>query len=59
LGLCFTLALLVAVVAGMAREMQRNVLLGEWELPADIAILGRISPIVPAAQSRAPVEVSS
>jgi len=59
LGLCCTLALLVALVAGVAREMQRNVLLGEWELPPDIAILGRISPIVPAAQPRGPVGVSS
>jgi succinoglycan biosynthesis transport protein ExoP len=47
-----TLSLLMAVVAGLVREMKRNVLLGEWELPPDIAILGRITAIVPAAGTR-------
>ena len=46
------LSLLLAVVVGVAREMKRNVLLGEWELPPDIPILGRITAIVPAAQAR-------
>jgi hypothetical protein len=46
------LSLLVALAAGLAREMKRNVLLGEWELPPDIAILGRITAIVPSAQAR-------
>jgi polysaccharide chain length determinant protein (PEP-CTERM system associated) len=45
---CCALSLLVAVVAGLAREIKRNVLLGEWELPPDVAILGRITAIVPA-----------
>jgi hypothetical protein len=40
------------VVAGVVREMKRNVLLGEWELPPDIAILGRITAIVPSAEAR-------
>jgi polysaccharide chain length determinant protein (PEP-CTERM system associated) len=46
------LSLLIAVAAGVVREMQRNVLLGEWELPPDIAILGRITAIVPANEAR-------
>jgi len=45
IGICCALSLMLAAVAGLAREFKRNVLLGEWELPADIAILGRISPI--------------
>jgi hypothetical protein len=32
--------------------MKRNVLLGEWELPPDIPILGRITAIVPATGAR-------
>jgi len=40
------------VVAGVAREMKRNVLLGEWELPPEVAILGRITAIVPAVGAR-------
>ena len=45
-------SLLLALAVGLAREMKRNVLLGEWELPPDIAILGRITAIVPAAGGR-------
>jgi polysaccharide biosynthesis transport protein len=45
---CCALSLLVAVIAGVAREIKHNVLLGEWELPPDVAILGRITAIVPA-----------
>jgi protein tyrosine kinase modulator len=44
-GGCCGAALLIAIAAGMAREMKRNVLLGEWELPPDVAILGRIQAI--------------
>lgn len=47
------LGLLIALLAGVGREMKRNVLLGEWELPPDIPILGRISAIVPSAEARA------
>jgi uncharacterized protein involved in exopolysaccharide biosynthesis len=52
LSLAAMLSLAIAVVAGMAREMQRNVLLGEWELPPEIPILGRITAIIPAAETR-------
>ncbi len=51
-GACCALSLLLAAAAGVAREMKRNVLLGEWELPPEAAILGRITAIVPAAQAR-------
>lgn len=51
-GLACALSLLIAVFAGMAREMKRNVVLGEWELPPDIAILGRITAIVPVTEAR-------
>jgi len=45
-GVSCGFSLLLAVIAGLAREMKRNVLLGEWELPPEITILGRISPIL-------------
>jgi len=51
-GFGCALSLTIAVVAGVAREMKRNVLLGEWELPPDAVILGRITAIVPSAQVR-------
>jgi polysaccharide chain length determinant protein (PEP-CTERM system associated) len=51
-GMCCALSLLIAVLAGLALEMKRNVLLGEWELPPDIAILGRITAIVPSTEAR-------
>ncbi len=51
------LSLLMGILAGMVREMKRNVLLGEWELPSDIAILGRIGPIVPSTEARSDLAV--
>lgn len=51
-AIAFLIGLVLAVAAGLAREMKRNVLLGEWELPPDIAILGRITAIVPSAEMR-------
>ena len=55
LWLALTASLFAAVVAGLAREFKRNVLLGEWELPPDIPILGRVSPIAIPARARGPV----
>jgi len=52
-------ALLLALVACVVRELKRNVLLGEWELPADIAILGRVSAILPPAHERGCAGASS
>ena len=46
------LSLLIGIAAAWGREMKRNVLLGEWELPPDVAILGRITPIVAATETR-------
>jgi succinoglycan biosynthesis transport protein ExoP len=40
-----SLGLFLAIFAGWAREFRRNVLLGEWELPSGVAILGRVSAI--------------
>lgn len=51
-GIAFALSFLIAVVAGLAREIKRNVLLGEWELPPDVAILGRITAIAVPARTR-------
>jgi succinoglycan biosynthesis transport protein ExoP len=56
-GICCAFALGIAVVTGLAREMKRNVLLGEWELPPDIAILGRISAIVPSDRVPGPAAI--
>ena len=38
--------LALATCAGLAMEFNKNVLLGEWELPADTPILGRVPNIV-------------
>ena len=35
-------ALLLALVVSVGREFKKNILLGEWELPKGVAILGRI-----------------
>jgi len=40
LGAAFALLLAMAFAAG--KEMKSNVLLGEWELPKDIPVLGRV-----------------
>jgi len=53
--ICCGLGFAIAVIAGLVRELKHNVLLGEWELPPGIVILGRVSPILPPATSRGPV----
>jgi hypothetical protein len=48
------LGLLLGIGVGLGREMQRNVLLGEWDVPKGLPVLGRIPSIVtfkPAPQS--------
>ena len=40
LSLSFTL--LIGIAAAFVRELRRNVILGEWELPEHVTILGRI-----------------
>ena len=51
-GLGSLLALGIGVVAGIVLEMRRNRLLGEWELPAGMVVIGRI-PTIPL-QARTP-----
>jgi len=53
-GIGCALSLLLALLGGLAREIKRNVLLGEWELPPDIAIIGRVTAIVPPIPARKP-----
>jgi hypothetical protein len=40
------LSLLLGAVLGFALEFNKNVFLGEWELPGDTPILGRVPRIV-------------
>lgn len=40
IGCLFSLGL--AIVLPMARETQKNAILGEWELPEDVNVLGRV-----------------
>jgi polysaccharide chain length determinant protein (PEP-CTERM system associated) len=48
------LALALALVAGFSAELRRNVVLGEWELPAGTPVLARLPYIeVPAVAARA------
>ncbi len=42
-------ALVVSAVFPIALEVKRNKLLGPWELPADVAVLGRVPRVVKAA----------
>jgi hypothetical protein len=36
------LGLLISLATAAARETRRGVLLGEWELPADVVVMGRV-----------------
>jgi hypothetical protein len=38
-------ALIVGIASGCAREWKKNVILGEWELPSGVEVLGRIPPV--------------
>jgi hypothetical protein len=38
--------LILAITIALAAEFNKNVVLGEWELPADTPILGRVPRIV-------------
>lgn len=40
-------SLIVACIFGFVLELKKNVVLGEWEMPADLPVLGRIPIIVP------------
>ncbi len=43
-------AVLLAFGIGLAREVNKNQILGEWEIVADIPVLGRVPFIDPAAR---------
>jgi polysaccharide chain length determinant protein (PEP-CTERM system associated) len=47
-------ALALAVGTGLAVEFNKNVVLGEWELPADVPVLGRVPRIVLNTAGAAP-----
>jgi hypothetical protein len=40
-------SLVIACLLGFVMELKRNVVLGEWEMPVDVPVLGRIPVIVP------------
>jgi polysaccharide chain length determinant protein (PEP-CTERM system associated) len=40
-------SLILACVLGFVMELRKNVVLGEWEMPANLPVLGRIPVIVP------------
>jgi polysaccharide chain length determinant protein (PEP-CTERM system associated) len=41
-GIGAALSLALGLAAAVGKEIRKNVLLGEWELPADIAVLARV-----------------
>ena len=43
-------ALLLALVVSVGREFRKNALLGEWEFPKGVVILGRVPMIVPSSK---------
>ena len=46
IGVGCVAALLISLVVGAARELRRGTVLGEWELPREVAVLGRVPWIV-------------
>jgi len=56
-GAAFSLAVGLAIALGM--ETKKGVLLGEWELPSSVVVLGRVPHIVPMAlAAQGPAQVS-
>ncbi len=53
-GLSWVGALVIGLAFGLGREFKQNVLLGEWELPQDLTVLGRLPyiEISPADESK-------
>ena len=41
------ISLVLACFLGFVMELKKNVVLGEWEMPVDVPVLGRIPVIVP------------
>jgi uncharacterized protein involved in exopolysaccharide biosynthesis len=46
--------LIVGVFAGALLELRKNLVLGDWELPADMAVLGRVSYLRESDKRRRP-----
>jgi len=53
-ALCSFGGLLLGIVSALGRELRTNAILGEWELPKGVPVLGRIPRIVPAAAPHSP-----
>ncbi len=47
-----TLSLVIGICIAAGKELKRNSLLGEWELPAGVLVLGRVPLIGPDSDSR-------
>ncbi len=45
------LAMAIALTVALGRELKRNAFLGEWELPPDVAVLGRVPRILISTDS--------
>jgi polysaccharide biosynthesis transport protein len=57
-GLCVAGALAIGLVFGVGREFKQDVLLGEWELPEGLVVLGRLPYIeIPVANEPESAEV--
>jgi uncharacterized protein involved in exopolysaccharide biosynthesis len=53
-ALCSFGGLLLGIVSALGRELRTNAILGEWELPKGVPVLGRIPRIVPAVAPPSP-----
>ena len=53
-ALCSFGGLLLGIASAMGRELKTNAILGEWELPKGVPVLGRIPRIVPAVALPSP-----
>ena len=53
-ALCSFGGLLLGIASAMGRELKTNAILGEWELPKGVPVLGRIPRIVPAVAPPSP-----
>ena len=51
IGIGCALSLALALAFPIAMEMKKNTILGEWELPEGVAVLGRVPYIKPGASS--------
>jgi len=51
-------SVILALIAGIAFEFRKNVVLGEWELPPDVWLLGRIPVIHSESEGGAPASTS-